>query len=125
VDSEKNKLTDEASNIITTIKQMESSLEDERDFSYNLNTQDMKITYPLVDCLRDLKEKFNTISRLHRERFEQVVKGGNKISQEAIAGLLASDVKNKLFMGVVQEARVAAASAQAISAAVGGGAAPT
>jgi len=74
VDSEKNKLTDEASNIITTIKQMESSLEDERDFSYNLNTQDMKITYPLVDCLRDLKEKFNTISRLHRERFEQVKK---------------------------------------------------
>ena len=34
----------------------------------------MKITYPLVDCLRDLKEKFNTISRLHRERFEQVKK---------------------------------------------------
>ncbi|KAJ9653690.1 Microtubule bundling protein [Neophaeococcomyces mojaviensis] len=72
--SEKNKLTDEAQNIITTIKQMESSLEDERDFSYNLNTQDLKVTYPLVDCLRDLKEKYNTISRLHRERFEQVKK---------------------------------------------------
>ena len=62
---------------------------------------------------------------LPEKSIEQVVKGGNKISQEAIAGLLASDVKNKLFMGVVQEARVAAASAQAISAAVGGGAAPT
>lgn len=50
---------------------------------------------------------------------EQVVKGGNKISQEAVAGLLATDVKNKLFMGVVQEARIAAASAQATDAAAG------
>lgn len=50
---------------------------------------------------------------------EQIVKGGNKISHEAIAGLLATDVKNKLFMGVVQEARIQAASAQAIDAAAG------
>ncbi|KAJ9653689.1 COP9 signalosome catalytic subunit rri1 [Neophaeococcomyces mojaviensis] len=56
---------------------------------------------------------------LPEKSIEQVVKGGNKISQEAIAGLLASDVKNKLFMGVVQEARIAAASAQAIDAAAG------
>lgn len=57
-----------------TIKQMEKSLEDSKEFAYQINTQDMKITYPLVDCLRDLKEKYNTISRLHRERFEQVKK---------------------------------------------------
>lgn len=53
---------------------MEKSLEDEKDYAYELNTQDMRITYPLIDCLRDLKEKHNTISRLHRERFEQVKK---------------------------------------------------
>ena len=50
---------------------------------------------------------------------EQIVKGGNKISHEALAGLLASDAKNKLFMGVVEEARLQAASAQAIDAAAG------
>lgn len=71
---EKTKLTNEAQNIITTIKQMEKSLEDERDHAYELNAQDMRITYPLIDCLRNLKEKHNTISRLHRERFEQVKK---------------------------------------------------
>lgn len=53
---------------------MEKSLEDNSDFAYQINTHDMKVTYPLVDCLRDLKEKYNTISRLHRERFEQVKK---------------------------------------------------
>jgi len=67
-------LTEEAQNIITTIKQMEKSLEDEKDYGYNLNTRDMRLTYPLLDCLHDLKEKHNTVSRLHRERFEQVKK---------------------------------------------------
>ncbi|KAK5939114.1 Microtubule bundling protein [Knufia obscura] len=71
---EKTQLTEEAQNIINTIKQMEKSLEDDKDYGYNLNTRDMKVTYPLVDCLRDLKEKYNTVSRLHRERFEQVKK---------------------------------------------------
>ena len=72
--SEKNDLTNEAQNIIGTIKQMEKSLEDQSDYAYNINTADLKITYPLVDCLRDLKEKYSTVSRLHRERFEQVKK---------------------------------------------------
>ena len=67
-------MTEEAQNIITTIKQMEKSLEDDKDYGYNLNTRDMRLTYPLLDCLRDLKEKYNTVSRLHRERFEQVKK---------------------------------------------------
>ena len=51
---------------------MEKSLEDERDYSYNARTQELKITYPLLDSIRDLKENYNTINRLHRERFEQV-----------------------------------------------------
>ena len=36
---------------------------------------------------------------------EQVVKGGNKIAAEEMAGLMASDVKMTLFQGVVEEAR--------------------
>ena len=39
---------------------------------------------------------------------EQVVKQGNKIAAEEMAGLLASEVKQRLFHGVVQEARATA-----------------
>ena len=56
---------------------------------------------------------------------EKIVQGGNKISHEAIAGLLANDVKNKLFLGVVEEARLNAAKAQAIGAAAGSAAVAT
>ena len=38
---------------------------------------------------------------------EQLVKGGNKIASEEMAGLMASDVKRKLFYGVADEARAA------------------
>jgi COP9 signalosome complex subunit 5 len=38
---------------------------------------------------------------------EQVVKGGNKIAAEEMAGLMANEVKRKLFYGVVDEARQA------------------
>lgn len=67
-------MTEEAHNIIKTIKQMEASLDDEKNQGYDLDTNGLRVTYPLIDCLRDLKEKYNTISRLHRERFEQVKK---------------------------------------------------
>ena len=40
---------------------------------------------------------------------EQVVRGGNKIATEELAGLLANEVKQKLFWGVVQEASQTAA----------------
>jgi len=73
--SEKNEMTEEAQNIIKTIKQMETSLDDEKDRGcYDLDTNGLRVTYPLMECLRDLKEKYNTVSRLHRERFEQVKK---------------------------------------------------
>ncbi|KIW82238.1 hypothetical protein Z517_05265 [Fonsecaea pedrosoi CBS 271.37] len=71
---EKNAMTEEAQNIIKTIKQMEQSLEDEKDRGYDLDTKGLRVTYPLIDCLRDLKEKYNVVNRLHRERFEQVKK---------------------------------------------------
>jgi len=72
--SEKNKMTEEAQNIITTIKQMEASLDDEKDRGYEVDTNGLRVTFPLIDCLRDLKEKYNIVSRLHRERFDQVKK---------------------------------------------------
>ncbi|EXJ78593.1 hypothetical protein A1O1_08994 [Capronia coronata CBS 617.96] len=74
VNNEKNEMTEEAHNIIKTIKQMEASLDDEKDRGYDLDTDGLRVTYPLIDCLRDLKEKYNVVSRLHRERFEQVKK---------------------------------------------------
>lgn len=55
-------------------------------------------------------------------QLEQVVRGGNKIASEEVAGLLANEVKKKLFWGVVQEARITAASQQATLAAAGGAA---
>jgi Ase1/PRC1/MAP65 family protein len=67
-------MTEEAQNIITTIKQMEASLDDEKDRGYDLDTSGMRITFPLNECLRDLKQQYNTVSKLHRERFEQVKK---------------------------------------------------
>lgn len=75
VGSEKTRLTEEAQKIITTIKQMEVSLDDEkRHDGYDLESAGLRVTYPLNQCLRDLKEKYNIMSRLHRERFEQVKK---------------------------------------------------
>ncbi len=54
---------------------MEASLEDDKQTAgYDLDTTGLRVTFPLNDCLRDLKEKYNTVSRLHRERFEQVKK---------------------------------------------------
>jgi len=38
-------------------------------------------------------------------KLEQIVKGGKKIASEEVAGLLAAEVKMKLFHGVVGEAR--------------------
>jgi Ase1/PRC1/MAP65 family protein len=54
---------------------MEASLEDDKHSAgYDLDTTSLRVTYPLTDCLRDLKEKYSAVSRLHRERFEQVKK---------------------------------------------------
>ncbi|KPI35097.1 Anaphase spindle elongation protein 1 [Cyphellophora attinorum] len=74
VNSEKSEMTEEATNIIKTIKQMEASLDDEKDRGYDLGTTGLRVSFPLNECLRDLKEKYNTVARLHRERFEQVKK---------------------------------------------------
>jgi Ase1/PRC1/MAP65 family protein len=63
-------LTEQARHLIVTIKQMEASLEDRKPNSYEVDDRD--ITYPLTRCLQSLKEKHSVVSKLHRERFEQV-----------------------------------------------------
>lgn len=71
--SEKSELTEEAHRIILIIRQMEASLEDDKATTSNhLRDEEPKVTIPLNRCLRDLKERHNTIAKLHRERFEQV-----------------------------------------------------
>lgn len=64
-------MTDEAHKIIKVIKQMEASLDDDKS-GYDLDNRELKVSYPLNRCLQGLKEKYNTVSKLHRERFEQV-----------------------------------------------------
>lgn len=66
-------MMEEAQRIITTMKQMEASLDDNKaHHQYEAEEEDMKITYPLMRCLQSLKEKHLQVSKLHRERFEQV-----------------------------------------------------
>lgn len=71
--AEKKDLIDEAQKLVTAIRQMEASLDDSRSGrDYRTEDDDLQITYPLTRCLQLLKEKHIQISRLHRERFEQV-----------------------------------------------------
>lgn len=71
--SEKTEITEEAQKIIKTIKQMEASLEGSNSRGdYDLETGDLRVSYPLNRCLQGLKERYNNVSKAHRERFEQV-----------------------------------------------------
>ncbi|KAH8600229.1 microtubule associated protein-domain-containing protein [Bisporella sp. PMI_857] len=75
VANEKNELTSEAHRIITTIKQMDVSINGPKDrHEYEAEDEDLRITTPLLQCLQGLKEKHQQISRIHKERFEQVKK---------------------------------------------------
>jgi protein regulator of cytokinesis 1 len=73
VTSEKKEMMDEAQKMITTIRQMEASLDDNKPRRERHSDEDqLKVTYPLTRCLQVLKEKHTQTSRLHRERYEQV-----------------------------------------------------
>ncbi|KAF2773031.1 hypothetical protein EJ03DRAFT_380287 [Teratosphaeria nubilosa] len=77
VAKEKHELTEEAQKLIKTIRQMERSLDDSRPSTssdYESELDGLKVTFPLTDCIQALKEKHHTVSRLHRERYEQVKK---------------------------------------------------
>jgi hypothetical protein len=68
--SEKHKLAEDCEKLCTTIKQMHISL-DGKDAAHALDDE-LLVTYPLQPCLLSLREKHKTISKLHRERYEQV-----------------------------------------------------
>ncbi|KAB5570173.1 microtubule associated protein-domain-containing protein, partial [Coniochaeta sp. 2T2.1] len=73
VTSEKKKMLDEAQNMITTIRQMEASLDESKPRrDYQSDEDELKITFPLTRCIQVLKERHIQVSRLHRERYEQV-----------------------------------------------------
>ncbi len=73
VTAEKKGMVEEAQKIISVIRQMESSLDGCRPRrDYESDDGDLKVTFPLSRCLQVLKEKHAQISKLHRERFEQV-----------------------------------------------------
>ncbi|KAL2753294.1 hypothetical protein ACRALDRAFT_1083045 [Sodiomyces alcalophilus JCM 7366] len=73
VTAEKEEMMAEAQKLITTIRQMEVSLDDSRTRRTS-EDDDLQITYPLTRCLQLLKERHIQIGRLHKERFEQVKK---------------------------------------------------
>jgi protein regulator of cytokinesis 1 len=52
---------------------MQTSLEGPQQGEYDLD-DDMKVTYPLQPCFSSLKEQHKMISKLHRERYDQVKK---------------------------------------------------
>lgn len=64
-------MTEEVQRLIKTIRQMESSLNDNKT-SPKYKNDEPQVTYPLTRCLRALKEKYNAVQKQHQERFEQV-----------------------------------------------------
>ncbi|KAF2111470.1 microtubule associated protein-domain-containing protein [Lophiotrema nucula] len=75
VTNEKHEMTEEAHRLIKTIRQMEASLEDNKpNPNYEIDDSNIKVSYPLTRCLQGLKQKYEAVNKLHRERFEQVRK---------------------------------------------------
>ncbi|KAF2148265.1 hypothetical protein K461DRAFT_329872 [Myriangium duriaei CBS 260.36] len=75
VASEKHELTEQARQLIRTIRQMEASLDDTKTSDdYDREDDELRVTHPLLQCIEQLKQKHKTISKLHRERYEQVKK---------------------------------------------------
>ncbi|KAF2825676.1 hypothetical protein CC86DRAFT_293456 [Ophiobolus disseminans] len=95
VTNEKHEMTEEAQRLMKTIKQMEASLEDNKPNPNYDDHNHASITYPLTRCLQGLKEKYNAVSKLHRERFEQVRKLAEALESYA-SHLEASFVQIKL-----------------------------
>jgi len=66
-------LIEEAKHVLATTQQLEASLDGGQSNNQTPNFDyTSQITFPLIDCLRALKEKQRSVSRLHQERFEQV-----------------------------------------------------
>lgn len=65
-------MTEEAERLIRTIRQMKAALDDNKPNPNYERDDGLELTYPLTRCLKELKEKHSSVSKLHRERFEQV-----------------------------------------------------
>jgi COP9 signalosome complex subunit 5 len=95
----------------------------------NLAMDKLKRNGPNISSTRTTKELVASTDpdknfKLQKDsEMEKLVRASDRISSEEVAGLMADDVKQKLFWGVVEEARVNAASQQAMHAITGGGAA--
>ncbi|RAL04779.1 putative microtubule associated protein (Ase1) [Aspergillus ibericus CBS 121593] len=75
VDNEKKDMEGEAQRLITAIQHMEKSLVDEKaNGQYQLDHNALRVSYPLNRCLSFLREEHGALSKLHKERFEQVRK---------------------------------------------------
>ncbi|KAI4933210.1 hypothetical protein J4E85_003614 [Alternaria conjuncta] len=74
VTNEKHEMTEEAHRLLKTIRQMEASLDDNKPNPNYDDQDDRAITFPLTRCLQGLKERYNSVSKMHKERFEQVRK---------------------------------------------------
>ena len=64
---------------------MEAALIDskpQRDSDHQ-DSDDLHITLPLRDCIVSLKDKHNTVARIHRERYEQVKSASPLLSRPA------------------------------------------
>jgi len=70
VTNEKHELTEEANRLITTVKQMQQSLDGTPPNPYDDDS--LKVTYPLKPCLQSLKEHHKQVAKLHHERYAQV-----------------------------------------------------
>ncbi|EDU48874.1 protein regulator of cytokinesis 1 [Pyrenophora tritici-repentis Pt-1C-BFP] len=95
VTNEKHEMTEEAHRLLKTIRQMEASLDDNKPNPNYEDPDDDDITFPLTRCLQGLKERYNTISKRHQERFEQVRKLAEALESYA-SHLEASFVQIKL-----------------------------
>ncbi|KAG9683752.1 hypothetical protein KCU76_g12892, partial [Aureobasidium melanogenum] len=75
VAKEKHDLTDEARRLIKSIRQIEAALVDDKSHhESDYSDEHLSITLPLRDCITSLKDKHNTVSMIHRERYEQIKK---------------------------------------------------
>ncbi|CUS15485.1 unnamed protein product [Tuber aestivum] len=66
--AEKNTLVEECNKVISSIKQMEKSLDDKKKKS----SEELKITAPLLRCLEALRGKQEDVKARHAERYEAV-----------------------------------------------------
>ncbi|KAH0333306.1 hypothetical protein KCU81_g9909, partial [Aureobasidium melanogenum] len=75
VAKEKHDLTDEARRLIKSIRQIEAALVDDKSHrESDYQDEHLSITLPLRDCITSLKDKHNTVSMIHRERYDQIKK---------------------------------------------------